>query len=205
MVRNCALLSKIDYLQKVKGLFPLRIFTGTSIENRKSYQLNHLMEKTELKNELYNIIAQIIQTETKSILHELPKEKHTSSQRLFTPFIGWVKGEAALSYFFTLLHSYGFIACDYETFKMHFLGSETIAGQIKWLSYKKHLVYLFDMLQVHGFIPIHKHPHKLVRGHFLDSNGNELAADTLRTLLKDVRNNENAQVIEEIIHLMNKK
>jgi hypothetical protein len=162
------------------------------------------MKKTDLKTDLYNIIAQIAQVEAKSILQGLPKEKSIVYQHPTSTLIGWLKDKTALYNFFTILISYGFIACTFESFKAHFIESETIPVQTKWLSYKKHLVYLFHMLQLHGFIPIHNHPHKLVKEHFIDQLGKELNTDSLRTSLKDVRNNENSQVIEEIIHRMNK-
>lgn len=160
--------------------------------------------ETKLAYQLENLIRQIVRDEIDVIINEgLINEERLEQigDKLISisSKIGWLKGEKPLLKFYELLISHGFISCDFEIFKPHFIGSEKVTESVKWLTYTKHLVYLFDQLIICKFIPENNKPHQLLKEHFIDMRGHNPNNGCLRSLLNDVRNNKRILIIDNII------
>lgn len=128
----------------------------------------------------------------------------SQKQRAIFRLIGWLKGENVLLQLHKILLSYGYISCDYRTFKSHFNGADFPFKPMSWHSETVKLVYLFSRLVEEDFIPIHGYPHSLLKEHFLDRKGNILKNDSLRSSLNNVRNNPRIKIIENIINELKK-
>lgn len=124
---------------------------------------------------------------------EIPKRLTISSK------IGWLKDASILLRLYTYLISHGFIACDFEFFKAHFIHNKGTSEPIIWLSNTNRLVYLFDQLFLEKFIPELKNVHQLLKEHFVDKRGKKLKNGCLRSSLNQIRNNNRMKIIDDII------
>ena len=156
-----------------------------------------------------SFVRQIVRDEQKILLSE-----HTSFKGAITQInyskesiliivsskIGWLKGDNTLQLFYTLLISHGFITCDIETFKIHFIGNNGAIEYIKWNTQITRLVYLFNQLILYNFIPENNTPHQLLTKHFINNEGKKLSNGTLRTSLNNVMNKKkSSETIDNII------
>ena len=99
--------------------------------------------------------------------------------------IGWLKGEHTLQLFHSLLIAHGFITCDFDAFKIHFVGNNGTMEYIQWNSQTTRLVYLFN---------------QLLTEHFINHEGKKFSNGTLRTSLNNVLNNKkSSETIDSII------
>jgi len=114
--------------------------------------------------------------------------------------IGWLKGEHTLQLFHSLLIAHGFITCDFDAFKIHFVGNNGTMEYIQWNSQTTRLVYLFNQLLLYKCIPEKNTPHQLLTEHFINNEGKKLSNGTLRTSLNNVLNNKkSSETIDSII------
>jgi len=166
---------------------------------------------SNLSQQLFSILRQIAREEFILLINEqtetgisIPQIQYPQipTQTIITSKIGWLKGNNSLLRLYETILTHGFIACDFETFRAHFIGTEITTEFIAWHSDITQLVYLFNQLKEEGFIPKHKNPHKLLEEHFLNRQGNHLNSRSLRSSLNNVRNNKPIKIIENIIQAL---
>lgn len=181
-------------------------------DHKKSYDYFLAFVREALREKVFSIseenIRQIARDEFISLLQKqtengLNSEPFSSSilskQTPINSKIGWLKGEGTLLKFYNLLIAHGYIACDFEIFRFHFIEGKGIIEPVMWLSYTKRLVYLFDLLSSYKFIPECTTVHQLLKEHFVDRQGQKLKNGSLRSSLNQVRNDKRIQIIENII------
>jgi len=164
---------------------------------------------SKLAQQLDIIIRQIVRDELKLLINEhssndetLAKNDYlqTTIQTIISSKIGWLKGENILLLFYNLLISHGFTTCDFESFKIHFIGNNGAIEYIKWDTQTTRLVYLFNQLLLYKFIPENNTPHQLLTEHFINNEGKKLSNGTLRTSLNNVMNKKkSSETIDNII------
>ena len=95
--------------------------------------------------------------------------------------IGWLQGDKKLSKLHKILTSYGYIICEYDEFKVHFIGNSEELKQIKWLTFTTQLTLLFDFLYTYKFIPKNNSQHNLIKSHFVNKYGENYKNESLRS------------------------
>lgn len=166
---------------------------------------------SKLSDQLFSVLRQIAREEFILLINEQSNNGlniphiHSSqipTLKITTSKFGWIKENNSLLKLYEILLNHGFITCDFEAFRSHFIGTEITTEYIGWHSEITQLVYLFNQLQVEAFIPKHKNPHLLLQEHFLNKHGNNLKNKSLRSSLNNVRNNKPIKIIENIIHVL---
>jgi hypothetical protein len=166
------------------------------------------MENNNLPQQLASAFCKYLREEIRLILNELLRNESTTyrshsskalTQKAIFRRIGWIQGENILSLLHSILYSYGYISCDYPTFKSHFIGLKYPTECLLWHAETVKLVYLFYRLVEEGFIPIHGYPHSLLQSHFKDKKGHCLKNGSLRSSLNNAKNNKRIKIIEAII------
>ena len=169
-----------------------------SIDYFLAYLREALQEKVFSITE--DTIRQIIRDEFSLLLKKKSKNKFNS--QVFSSRIGWLKGDNTLIKLYELLISHGFIICNFQIFKTHFLGDSSKTEPIIWLSYNKWFVYLFDILLTKKFITKRGNLHQILEEHFLDKHGNKFKNGCLRGSLNQMKSSNQTDVIDEIIDLL---
>jgi hypothetical protein len=155
-----------------------------------------------------NFIRQIVKDEYQLLLNSLVSYEVTIAQTNYSKDfiqttisskIGWLKGENTLLLFHNLLIAHGFISCDFEAFKIHFVGNIGTIEYIQWYSQTTRLVYLLDQLMGKKIIPETDTPHQLLKENFINNKGKRLCNRTLRSTLNNVRNNSKSTTIIDTI------
>ena len=113
--------------------------------------------------------------------------------------IEWIGSAESLIIFYTLLKRHGYINCEWDFFKVHFIGTEPTLYKILFCANTTELPYIIDYMRAEGFIGNCKHPHLLLAGHFLDKWGNPINNRILRQLQYKGVGKKREQFIEEEI------
>jgi hypothetical protein len=156
-------------------------------------------------------IRQIVHDEVKLLLNANLNDGSNFSfpispvfSNAFSGNIGWLKSNQALLTLYNKLISYGYLVTDFQQLKSHFIGTTTIEIRLIWFGQINQLTYLFDQLRTNGIIPDSKHPHQLLKKHFLNPKGRELKGEILRSSLNQVRSGVRIREIDEIIMAIEK-
>ena len=166
--------------------------------------------KLSFAEKLENIMRCIVREEVKLLLIKSDECKKIDNiftvninKKVASNKIGWLSGNSVLQKFHTLLNSYGYLSCSFETFQSHFSENEISSEKLIWHSNINRLVYLFNQLAVLKHIPEPLHPHGILTIHFLNKNGGELKPNSLRSSLEQIRNSRMNEVKEIITELGN--
>lgn len=147
----------------------------------------------QLEQQLIKLFCQLTR---QIVLEELSIQKNGTNDASsfitissFSSIFGWVLGEDKLYKLFIELISRGFIACPFEEFKLHFLGTSTRLTKLVWLSSSKNLLYIFHKLILIDALPKKENFHSVLCEHFVDKRNKSLNRNSLKSLFYKVQNN----------------
>ena len=118
---------------------------------------------------------------------------------LSTGKIDWLHGESSLFTLHRLFTKHEFINCDWDFFRIHFIGNEIALNKIIFLKETNQLPHVMKRLQSECFISKCKHSHIRLAQHFLDRFGKPLDTKVLRSSLNKVLGEKAERFIDKEI------